>query len=110
MEVKRYMYYTYPYTPVKVPKPVFARPGANPTLETIEYIRRALLTADAPVSRNELLGLLRKWGHSTSRRSLNAALEFFGDLGMVAQGSKGLIWVPEMSDALWAATRKGKRI
>jgi len=93
---------------VKIPKPVFARPGANPTLETIEYIRKALKTADEPMSRNELLRSLRKWGHSTSRQSLNAALDFFGDMGMVAQGSKGVIWVSPMSDALWEATRKGR--
>ena len=95
---------------MRVPKPVFARPGANPTLETIEYIRRALKTADGPMSRNELLRSLRRWGHSTSRQSLNAALEFFGDMGMVAQGSKGVIWVPPMSDALWEATRKERRL
>jgi len=95
---------------MKVPKPVFAKPGANPTLETIEYIRKALKAADGPLSRNELLRSLRKWGHSTSRQSLNAALEFFGDMGMVATGSKGVIWVPPMSDALWEATRKGRRL
>ena len=104
------MYYTYPYTPMNVPKPVFARQGANPTLETIEYVRKALRSADEPVSRNELMRTLRGWGHSTTRQSLNAVLEFFGDMGMVAEGSKGLIWVPEMSDALWEATRKGKRL
>ncbi len=93
---------------MKVPEPVFAKPGANPTLETIEYVRKALEFADGPVSRNELLRILRKWGHSTTRQSLNAVIEFFGDMGMVAEGSKGLIWVPEMSDALWEATRKGK--
>lgn len=105
-----YMYYTHPYIPVKVPKPVFARPGANPTLETIEYIRKALQTADEPISRNALLERLQKWGHSTSRQSLNAALRFFGDMGMVAEGRKGLIWVPEASDALVEVIRKGQRL
>ncbi len=105
-----YMYCMHPYIPVKVPKPVFARPGANPTLETIEYIRKALQTADEPISRNALLERLRKWGHSTSRQSLNAALRFFDDMGMVAEGSKGLIWVPEASDALVEVIRKGQRL
>ncbi|TLZ52286.1 MAG: hypothetical protein E6K18_03140 [Methanobacteriota archaeon] len=95
---------------MSVPKPVFARQGANPTLETIEYIRKALQSADEPVSRNGLMRTLRRWGHSTTRQGLNAVLRFFGDLGMVAEGSKGLIWVPEMSDALWEATRKGRRL
>ena len=104
------MYYTYPYTPVKVPKPVFAKRGANPTLQTLEYVRKALRSADGPISRNRLLEVLRTWGHSTSRQSLNAAIEFYGDMAMIAEGSKGLIWVPEMSDALWEATRKGQRL
>lgn len=104
------MYYTYPYTPVKVPKPVYARRGANPTLETLEYVRKALQSADDPISRNGLLAVLREWGHSTSRQSLNAAIEFYGDMGMIAEGSKGLIWVPEISDALWEAVRKGQRL
>lgn len=93
-----------------MPRPVFAKQGANPTLETVEYIREALRAAEGPISRNGLLSMLRGWGHSTSRQSLNATLEFFGDMGMVAEGSKGLIWVPEMSDALWEATRKGRRL
>lgn len=104
------MYYTYPYTPVKVPKPVFAKRGANPTLQTLEYVRKALQTADGPISRNRLLETLRKWGHSTSRQSLNAAIEFYGDMAMIAEGSKGLIWVPEASDALWEAIQKGHRL
>ena len=91
-------------------KPVFARPSANPTLQTLEYVREALRSANGPISRNELLRTLGKWGHSTTRQSLNAALRFYGDMGMVAEGSKGLIWVPEMSDAVWEATRKGKRL
>ena len=89
---------------------MFAKHGANPTLKTLEYVRRALQIADGPISRNRLLEVLRKWGHSTSRQSLNAAIEFYGDMAMIAEGSKGLIWVPEMSDALWEATRKGQRL
>ena len=104
------MYYMHPYTPVKVPTPVFAKRGANPTLETMEYVRKALQSADGPVSRNQLLETLRTWGHSTSRQSLNAALEFYGDMAMIAEGSKGLIWVPEASDALLEAIRKGQRL
>ena len=95
---------------MKVPRPVFARRGANPTLETIEYVRKALQSADGPVSRNQLLKNLHGWGHSTTRQSLNAVIEFFGDMGKVAEGSKGLIWVPEASDALAEEIRKGHRL
>lgn len=89
---------------------MFAKRGANPTLKTLEYVRRALQNADGPISRNQLLETLRSWGHSTTRQSLNAALEFYGEMAMVAQGSKGLIWVPEASDAVREAIRKGRRL
>src|SRR3989304_3654758 len=56
----------------KAPPAKFARPGANPTLETIEYILGALRGAGGPISRNRLLAALSKWGHSTTRQSLNA--------------------------------------
>ncbi|MDE1820836.1 MAG: hypothetical protein KGJ23_13610 [Euryarchaeota archaeon] len=93
-----------------VPRPEFARPGANPTLETIEYIRAALQRADGPISRNRLLDVLSEWGHSTSRQSLNAVLGFLGEDGSVAEGSKGLIWVPPASEPLLEIIRSGKRL
>src|SRR3989304_1805955 len=39
----------------KAPRPTYARPGANPTLETIEYVLAALQRAEAPVRRTRLL-------------------------------------------------------
>jgi hypothetical protein len=94
-------------TIARSPAPRFAKPGANPTLETIEYVRAALRSAAGPVSRNRLLAVLSKWGHSTTRQSLNAVIAFLADDGMVAEGSKGLIWVPEASERLLEAIRKG---
>ena len=93
-----------------VPRPKYARRGANPTLETIEYVLSALQRSDEPVSRNRILATLARWGHSTTRPSLNAALAFLGDEGMVAEGSKGLVWVPEASPDLLEAIRKGRRL
>jgi len=95
---------------LKAPPSQFAKPGANPTLETIEYIRAALRGADGPISRNQLLAVLSRWGHSTTRQSLNAALAFLGEDGMVAEGGKGLIWVPEASGSLLGAIQKGRRL
>jgi len=92
------------------PVPKYARPGANPTLETIEYVLAALQKAGTPVSRNGLLAALARWGHSTTRQSLNVTLDFLGDQGMVAEGSKGLVWVPEASPELLEAIRKGPRL
>src|SRR2546426_10687141 len=95
---------------VKVPRPRYAKPGANPTLETIEYVLAALQKARSPVSRNRLLATLGHWGHSTTRQSLNAAVNFLGDQGMIAEGSKGLIWVTDASQELLAAIRNEPRI
>ena len=94
----------------RAPRPKYARRGANPTLETIEYVLAALQEAEGPVSRNRLLATLGRWGHSTTRQNLNAALSFLGGQGMVAEGSKGLIWVPEASPELLEAIRKGPRL
>ena len=93
-----------------VPRPKYARRGANPTLETIEYVLGALQRSEEPVSRNRILATLARWGHSTTRPSLNAALAFLGDEGMVAEGSKGLIWVPAASLELLEAIHKGPRL
>ena len=94
----------------KAPRPRYAKPGANPTLETIEYVLAALQKAGGPVSRNRLLVTLGHWGHSTTRQSLNAAVNFLGDQGMIAEGSMGLIWVPEASHELIEAIREGPRL
>ena len=102
------------YTPVRTatnaPKPKFARPGANPTLATLELIRSALRKAGGPVSRNQLLERLASWGHSTSRQSLNAAIGFLAQDGSIVEGSKGLMWVPEASGPLLDAIRDGNRL
>ncbi len=109
-----YSYSTHQYTFVthsfEVPRPRFSRRGANPTLETIEYMEAALRAADRPTSRNELLSVLASWGHSTTRQSLNAALAFLGEQGVIAEGSKGLVYVPAASPELLRAIREGPRM
>ena len=94
----------------RVPLTEFASPGANPTLETIEYIRVILRQAEIPISRNQILRELSSWNHSTTRKSLNAALEFLGADGNVVEGAKGLIWVPEASGTVLEAIRQGRRL
>lgn len=84
----------------------FARPGANPTLQSIEYVRAILRSAEEPISRNEILRVLSDWSHSMTRQSLNAALRFLAADGSVAEGSKGLIWVPEASPRLVSTISK----
>jgi hypothetical protein len=87
------------------PRLEFAHEGANPTLETIEYVRAILRAAETPVSRNEVLRTLAAWGHSTTRQTLNAAIAFLGADGNVAEGSKGLLWLNEPSPKLAEALR-----
>ena len=92
------------------PQLEFARPGANPTLETIEYVRAVLRHAEAPISRNKVLLILAAWSHSMSRPSLNAVIAFLAADGSVAEGSKGLIWVPEASPKLADMLTKTRRL
>lgn len=92
------------------PKPRFARPGANPTLATLELIRAALRQSDGPVSRNALLAQLKVWGHSTTRQSLNAGIAFLAADGAIAEGKHGLIWVPQAKGPILDAIREGERL
>jgi hypothetical protein len=94
----------------RAPRRTFSRPRANPTLETIEYIRSALQGSDGPISRNGLLEQLAKWGHSTSRQSLNAALSFLAADGNIVEGSKGILWVPPASPQLREILLTGERL
>lgn len=95
---------------VRAPRLEFARHGANPTLESIEYVRAILRTAEEPISRNDILRTLSDRSHSMSRQSLNAALGFLAADGSVAEGSKGLIWVPQASPALIESLSKTRRL
>jgi hypothetical protein len=95
---------------MRPPRPEFARRGANPTLESIEYVRSILRNADEPLSRNEILRILAQWSHSMGRQSLNAAIDFLAADGSVAEGSKGLIWVPEASPQLLEAIAKSRSL
>jgi hypothetical protein len=61
------------------------------------------------MSRNELLSILASWGHSTTLQSINAALAFLGEAGMIAEGSKGLVYVPTASPTLLKAIREGSK-
>lgn len=91
---------------VKAPKLEYARSGANPTMKTQEYVLSILQKAEEPISRNGVLSILKAWGHSTTRPSLNVIVKFFADKGMIAEGSKGLVWVPQASDKLLETIRK----
>jgi hypothetical protein len=80
------------------------------TLGTAEEVRRLLEDAGIPVSRNWLLGELAKRGHSTTRQRLNRALDFYFDLGMAVEGSKGVQWTHNESPSLARAVALGRRV
>lgn len=79
-------------------------------LSTVENVRRLLAKAGAPVSRNFLLAELAKGGHTTSRPRLNRALNFFLDLGLAVEGSKGVQWTHNNSASLKRAQATGRRL
>ena len=87
---------------------VLASPDVN--LSTVEHVRRLLERSALPVSRNKLLALLAKGGHTTTRPRLNRALEFFFDLGLAVEGSKGIQWTHADSASLRRAQATGRRL
>jgi hypothetical protein len=95
---------------VRPPALEFARPGANPTLESIEYVRAIFRQAEIPISRNQILRVLASWGHSMTRKSLNSIVGFLGAEGAIVEGSKGLTWVPNAFGTLAEAIDKGRRL
>jgi hypothetical protein len=93
-----------------LPRLRYARLGANPTLEMIEYVRAALVAAADPISRNRLLRVLAEWNHATTRRTLNAVLAFFSAHSLVEEGPRGVLWRPTATPAMLTALRAGKRL
>ena len=75
-------------------------------METLEYIQSALAAAGEPVSRNRLLSVLASWGHTTTRRSLNVALDFFIAIGVLAEDGGGVVWIPPPAATGRTSTRR----
>jgi hypothetical protein len=79
-------------------------------LGTAKVVRDLLRSVDHPVSRNWLLERLAEEGHSTTRPRLNVVLEFFMELGVVVEGSKGIQWTHNHSASLRRAVATGRRL
>jgi hypothetical protein len=62
------------------------------------------------MSRHGILRGLSSWSHSMPRQSLNAAINFPAADGSVAEGSKGLLWVPQVSPELERVIRKARSL
>lgn len=93
------------YTPVVRVK---RRNGPDVTLGTAEEVRRLLIEAGVPVSRNWLLERLARRGHSTTRQRLNRAIDFFIKLEVAFEGSKGIQWTDSGSPSLARARAIGR--
>jgi hypothetical protein len=80
------------------------------TLSTVEHVRDVLESSRTPLSRNQLLAELAAGGHTTTRPRLNRALDFFLDLGLAIEGSKGIQWTHSGSPSLQRAQSVGRRL
>lgn len=89
-------------------KPASRRPDVY--LGTAKVVRALLESVDRPVSRNWLLERLADRGHTTTRPRLNVVLEFYMDLGVAVEGSKGIQWTHNDSASLRRAVATGRRL
>ncbi len=74
--------------------------GRGPTLSSLHEIERILRDAEGPLSLNEIKRRMsaKAVRHSTVRQ----AVEEFKRLGFVIEGSKGVVWVLNLSPNVWA--------
>ena len=73
--------------------------GRGPTLSTLHEIERILRGADGPLSLNEIK---RRMSARAVRHSMvRQAVDEFRRLGFVVEGSKGVVWVLNLSPEIW---------
>jgi len=77
--------------------------GRGPTLATMYEIECILREAEEPISLNEIKRRMsaKAIRHQTVRQVINE----FRRLGFVVEGSKGIIWVLNLSPKLWTKGR-----
>jgi len=82
-----------------LPRPP-ALEGRGPTLSTLHEVERILRDADGPLSLNEVK---RRMSAKAIRHSMvRQAVDEFKRLGFVVEGSKGVVWVLNLSPKVWA--------
>jgi hypothetical protein len=76
--------------------------GRGPTLSTLHEIERILRDAEGPLSLNEIK---RRMSAKAARQSMvRQAVNEFKRLGFVIEGSKGVVWVLNLSPKIWTGT------
>ncbi len=74
--------------------------GRGPTLATLHEIERILREADGPLSLNEVKR--RMAARAVRHAMVRQAVDEFKRLGFVVEGSKGVLWVLNLSPKIWA--------
>ena len=82
-------------TALRMPPKMEAR---GPTLATMHEIERILRTADGPLSLNEIKR--RMSAKIVRHEAVRLAVDEFKRLGFVVEGSKGVVWVLNLSPEL----------
>ncbi len=77
--------------------------GRGPTLATSHEVERILRDAEGPLSLNEIKRRMRAKAvrHATIRQVINEFIR----LGLVVEGSKGVVWSLNLAPEAWARGR-----
>lgn len=89
--------------PLAEPPPI---EGRGPTLSTMHEIERILRAADAAISLNEIKR--RMSAKAVPHHTVRTVVDEFKRLGLVAEGSKGVVWSLATSREAWDRARGEK--
>lgn len=82
----------------------------TPEVEMTANLRSALHRAEEPLSPEQIQTISEGWSPRPTRKMVNDAIEILTADGLVAEGSKGLIWVPEASSKQQGMVRKAREL
>jgi hypothetical protein len=77
--------------------------GRGPTLSTMYEIERILREAEGPISLNEIKRHMS--AKAVRHQAVRQVINEFRRLGFVTEGSKGVVWVLNLSPELWTKGR-----
>ncbi len=77
--------------------------GRGPTLATSHEVERILREAEGPLSLNEIKR--RMSAKAVRHATLHQVINEFIRLGLVAEGSKGVLWTLTLSSEAWTKGR-----
>ena len=78
-----------------------------PNLRTILMIENVLKKAELAISKNELMRRLPK---KIMRQTLNAALDYMEERGLIIDGQKGVLWIYNENPKFVKAIKKGVEV